>query len=133
MVFNPSCFDLYGIDVIIDDEYRCWILEINSSPSLSTETALDEIVKSKLIDETIDLVNPIDFDRRKLFEVLERRCQEEFGGAKQHNFAHGKRQMNKDLTYILNGQMPRGYNEMPVSMGNYERLAPSELSEQLIK
>jgi len=82
MVFNPSCFDLYGIDVIIDDEYRCWILEINSSPSLSTETALDEIVKSKLIDETIDLVNPIDFDRRKLFEVLERRCQEEFGGAK---------------------------------------------------
>lgn len=72
--------------MIIDSDYRCWILEINSSPSLSTETALDEIVKSKLIDDTIDLVNPIDFDRRRLFEVLERRCQEEFGGAKPiHN------------------------------------------------
>lgn len=74
MVYNPCCFDLYGIDVIIDDEYRCWILEINSSPSLATETPLDEIIKSKLIDDTIDLVNPIDFDRKKLFEVLERRC-----------------------------------------------------------
>lgn len=132
MVYNPCCFDLYGADVIIDDEYRCWILEINSSPSLSTETPLDEIVKSKLIDETIDLVNPIDFDRRRLFEVLERRCQEEFSTNKQTN-QHIKRQMNRDLTYILNKQMPRGYGELPQSLGNYERLAPSELSEQLIK
>ena len=133
MVYNPCCFDLYGFDVIIDEDYRCWILEINSSPSLSTETALDEIVKSKLIDDTLDLIEPVDFDRRRLFEVLERRCTEEFGGAKPNNNVHSKRQMNKDLTYILNGQMPRGYNEMPQNIGNYERLAPSELSEQLIK
>jgi hypothetical protein len=63
-------------------------LEINSSPSLSTETVLDDLVKSRLIDDTIDLVNPIDFDRRRLFEVLERRCQEEFGGAKPNNNVH---------------------------------------------
>ena len=41
--------------------------------------------------------------------------------------------MNKDLTYILNGQMPRAYGEMPKNMGNYELLAPSEQSEQLLK
>jgi hypothetical protein len=41
--------------------------------------------------------------------------------------------MNKDLTYILNGQMPRGYGEMPQAMGNYERLAPCAESDQLFK
>jgi hypothetical protein len=41
--------------------------------------------------------------------------------------------MNKDLTYILNGQMPRGYGEMPKQMGNFERLAPCPESDQLFK
>ena len=29
--------------------------------------------------------------------------------------------------------MPRGYGEMPLYLGNYERIAPTELSEQLLK
>lgn len=37
--------------------------------------------------------------------------------------------MNKDLTYILNGTMPRGYGEMPKYLGNYERIAPTSESE----
>jgi len=40
------------------------------------------MIKQKLIDDTIDLIDPIDFDRKRLFEVLERRTQEEFGAAK---------------------------------------------------
>jgi hypothetical protein len=41
--------------------------------------------------------------------------------------------MNRDLTYILNGQMPRGYGETPKMMGNFEMLAPTQHSEDLIK
>jgi len=41
--------------------------------------------------------------------------------------------MNKDLTYILNGAMPRGWGEMPKFMGNYERLAPTPDSDALVK
>ncbi len=41
--------------------------------------------------------------------------------------------MNKDLTYILNGKVPRAYGEMPEKMGNYERLAPSESCESYLK
>ena len=40
------------------------------------------MIKQRLIDDTIDLIDPIDFDRKRLFEVLERRAQEEFGGGK---------------------------------------------------
>lgn len=41
--------------------------------------------------------------------------------------------MNKDLTYILNGQVPRGFGEMPEKMGNYERLSPSEETDGYLK
>lgn len=76
--FNPSCFELYGFDVILDENFKCWLIEINSSPSLARDTLLDDMIKQRLIDESIDLLAPMDFDRRRLFEVLERRISEDF-------------------------------------------------------
>ena len=116
MQYNPCCFDLYGFDVIIDEDYKCSLLEINSSPSLACTTLLDDMIKQRLIDDTIDLVNPVDYDRKRLFEVLERRIHEDFSQGKNGSLSTGqgaKRTMNKDLTYILNGHVPRGFGEMP--------------------
>ncbi len=79
------------------------------------------MIKQRLIDDTIDLVNPVDFDRKRLVEILERRIHEDNSVKTGY-----KRQMNRDLTYILNGQMPRAYGEMPKCMGNFERIAPTE-------
>jgi hypothetical protein len=87
---------------MIDSDFKCWLIEINSSPSLARETILDDMVKQRLIDEIIDLVDPVDFDRKRLFEVLERRINEDFKQSTTSN-AHSKRLMNRDLTYILNG------------------------------
>ena len=41
--------------------------------------------------------------------------------------------MNRDLTYILNGYVPRAFGEMPQMMGNYKRIAPSKQAEKLIR
>lgn len=73
IAFNPNCFDLYGFDVIFDEDMKGWLLEINASPALSCDTLLDDLIKQRLIDDTIDLIDPVDFDRKRLFEVLERR------------------------------------------------------------
>lgn len=97
---------------MIDDEFKCWLIEINSSPSLARETLLDDMIKQRLIDDTIDLVDPLDFDRKRLFEVLERRINDDFKQNTSSN-AFAKKTMNRDLTYILNGQVPRKYGEMP--------------------
>ncbi|CDW88353.1 tubulin-tyrosine ligase family protein [Stylonychia lemnae] len=130
--FNPCCFELFGFDILIDQDMKCWLIEINSSPSLARETLLDDMIKQRLIDDIIDLVDPIDFDRKRLFEVLERRINEDFKQSTTSN-AYSKRLMNRDLTYILNGQVPRKYGEMPKIMGNFERIAPSPQSEQYMK
>ena len=40
-------------------------------------------------------------------------------------------QMNRDLTYILNGKIPRQYGSLPLNMGNYEMIAPSPIYEKI--
>ena len=86
-----------------------------------------------MIDDTIDLLDPIDFDRKRLFEVLERRVHEDFSKSSGAMNLHTKRQMNKDLTYILHGQIPRAYGEMPKKLGSYQRIAPGEQSDRYLK
>ena len=81
------------------------------------------------------MLEPVDFDRKRLFEVLERRITQDI---KQNTSASGtnarnKHIMNKDLTYILNGAVPRGFNEEPEILGNYERIAPTKLSDKYVK
>jgi hypothetical protein len=131
--YNPSCFEVYGFDMIIDGDFKVWLLEINSSPSLSRDTLLDDVIKQKLIDDTIELLDPLDFDRKRLFEVLDRRVHEDFSKSSGSTSTHAKRQMNKDLTYILHGAMPRKFGEMPKTLGNYERIAPSEASDRYLR
>ena len=133
MQYNPCAFELFGFDILLDTELKCWLIEGNSSPSLARDTILDDMVKSKLIDDIIDMMDPIDFDRKRLFEVLERRINEDFKGGGIATGQASKKLMNRDLTYILNGRVPRKYGEMPRKLGNFERIAPSPLSEQYLK
>ena len=49
------------------------MIEVNSSPSLARENIFDELIKQQLVDDIIELVDPILFDRKRLCEVLERR------------------------------------------------------------
>lgn len=135
MQYNPCAFELFGYDILVDTDMKCWLIEVNSSPSLARDTILDDMVKSKLIDDIIDLMDPVDFDRKRLFEVLERRIHDDFknGGNVNQSGATSKRQMNRDLTYILNGRVPRKYGEMPSRLGNFERIAPSPQCEQYLK
>jgi len=60
MVQHKHCFELYGYDVLLDDTCRPWLIEINASPSLSTNSVEDKILKKQLIRDVMDIVLPLE-------------------------------------------------------------------------
>ncbi|EDV22263.1 uncharacterized protein TRIADDRAFT_59327 [Trichoplax adhaerens] len=60
-----SCFEILGFDVILDRKLRPWLLEVNRSPSFGTDGKIDYDIKSRLLTDTLRLVNIKLSDRRK--------------------------------------------------------------------
>lgn len=55
---DRHCFECYGYDIIIDDDLKPWLIEVNASPSLSATTSADRIMKFSLINDIINIVMP---------------------------------------------------------------------------
>ena len=55
---DRHCFECYGYDIIIDDKLKPWLIEINASPSLSSTTQIDRILKYKLINDVLNIIIP---------------------------------------------------------------------------
>lgn len=59
------CFEILGMDVIIDHKLKPWLLEVNHTPSFTTDTPLDRNIKENLINDTIHLLNLNTIDKLK--------------------------------------------------------------------
>ena len=64
-----SCFEIYGFDVIIDQNLKPWLLEVNVLPSLSCSSPFDRQIKSILMSDTFHLLGFKIFDRKKILET----------------------------------------------------------------
>lgn len=115
-----NSFELFGYDIIFDDKLTAWLIEVNSSPSLGLEHLLDEQVKIPLIDDTLDVISPLKFDREALIKCLKRGERDQ-------------KQLNIDLTKILGGEKPRKYGEIPDKLGNFHPIAPSKTLDHIMK
>ena len=54
---NNMCFEILGMDVLLDTDLKPWILEVNHTPSFTIDSELDKKVKSELICDTLKLMN----------------------------------------------------------------------------
>lgn len=52
---RDTCFELLGFDIMIDDELRPWLLEVNLSPSLGCDAPLDFKIKTHLVADLLNL------------------------------------------------------------------------------
>ncbi|KAM8721304.1 hypothetical protein ACLKA7_007211 [Drosophila subpalustris] len=58
MANDRHCFEVYGYDIIIDNNLKPWLIEINTSPSIHSTTKNDCTLKTRLIDNVLDVVIP---------------------------------------------------------------------------
>ena len=132
--YCPSTFEMFGFDVIIDDNYKCWLLEINSSPSLERSNVLDDQIKLPLVDDIFKIVDPININRDALIKMMERVMKINNKGKNKNVYLYSQKiQLNMDLTEIFYGKVPRKYGEVPKDMGKFEMICPTKESDKLIR
>lgn len=56
---------MLGFDILLDADLKPWLMEVNLSPSLATESPLDLKIKAALFLDTMNLMCVRRFDRRK--------------------------------------------------------------------
>lgn len=54
---NDMCFQILGFDILIDEKAEPMLLEVNHTPSFTTDTPLDKTIKKNLIVDTLTLMN----------------------------------------------------------------------------
>ena len=66
------CFELFGYDFIIDNEFKPWILEINNNPGLGISSPVIQKIIPRMIDDafrlTIDKVFETRYDKESFDE-----------------------------------------------------------------
>ncbi|XP_029954262.1 tubulin polyglutamylase ttll6 isoform X2 [Salarias fasciatus] len=73
---GSACFEILGFDVLLDHRLRPWLLEVNHSPSFTTDSPLDREVKDALLYDTLVLLNLGACDRRRITREERRRATE---------------------------------------------------------
>lgn len=56
-----NLFELYGFDILIDENLKPWLIEINLNPSLNCETELDLKVKTCLLTDIFNIIGLIPY------------------------------------------------------------------------
>lgn len=65
MPYKTNCFEILGFDILLDSDMKPWLMEVNLSPSLATESPLDLKIKSNLFIDAMNLMCLKKYDRRK--------------------------------------------------------------------
>ncbi|MBV96299.1 Tubulin polyglutamylase TTLL13P, partial [Eschrichtius robustus] len=72
-----ACFEILGFDILLDHKLKPWLLEVNHSPSFTTDSHLDQEVKDALLCDAMTLVNLRGCDKRKVIEEDKRRVKKQ--------------------------------------------------------
>ena len=73
---NSMCFQILGFDVMIDKNFRPWLIEVNQSPSFSTDSPLDYEVKKNVLKDALAMLNMSQERRENYIRIRNEQNQE---------------------------------------------------------
>lgn len=63
---NSMCFQVLGFDVMIDKNFKPWLIEVNQSPSFATDSPLDYKTKKAVLADAFSMLNCTVKRRKKI-------------------------------------------------------------------
>ena len=59
-----AVLQIFGVDVLLDDNFRTWLIEVNTGPDLSSSSPLDKQLKHNMVAQMLHLVGVVPYDRQ---------------------------------------------------------------------
>jgi hypothetical protein len=69
---SGNLFELYGVDILLDENLTPWLMEVNLNPSLNCDSQLDLKVKSKLLTDIFNIIGAIPFSHDGKFIPMDK-------------------------------------------------------------
>ena len=69
---DMNMFNLFGFDIIVDDKYIPYLLEVNTKPAMDIYNKYDIIVKSNLFVDTLNIVGMSPFSHEKKYKSFDK-------------------------------------------------------------
>ncbi|XP_068198943.1 probable tubulin polyglutamylase TTLL9 [Antennarius striatus] len=57
IINDKHCFELYGYDILLDQNLKPWLIEVNASPSHTASSQEDYEMKYRLLEDTLNVVD----------------------------------------------------------------------------
>ncbi|CAK66605.1 unnamed protein product (macronuclear) [Paramecium tetraurelia] len=118
---NNMCFEILGFDILLDNTYKPYLLEVNHTPSFTADTPLDAIIKKNLIRDTITLMNINLKVKNDLQQLQKEQMQRRVLGKKPKISNEEKKSLK------IQAQIEREQYESQ-HLGNFEKIYPSDKS-----
>ena len=71
---NQICFQLLGFDVMLDQDLRPYLLEVNQMPSFATDSPLDLKIKRGVVFDTLSLLN---LSRKRRWKLIKQKQEDQ--------------------------------------------------------
>uniref|UniRef100_A0A1I8HL04 Tubulin polyglutamylase ttll6 n=1 Tax=Macrostomum lignano TaxID=282301 RepID=A0A1I8HL04_9PLAT len=117
-VKGSACFEILGFDILLDRKLRPIVLEVNHSPSFTTDSRLDKEIKEALIWDTLHLINIGAVDKKKAIEDEKRKVRERL--FQRSNKKEAREELEREAARFAEAQ-ERYEND---HLGNYRRIYP---------
>ncbi|XP_072348819.1 tubulin polyglutamylase TTLL13-like isoform X3 [Scyliorhinus torazame] len=124
-LFGSACFEILGFDILMDRNLKPWLLEVNHSPSFTTDSKLDREVKDNLLYDTICLINLGASNKQKLAEEERRRVQERLWNRQTTRELRREQYENHQVAWLR--QVEKYEKE---HLGGFHRIYPRSDSEK---
>lgn len=50
-----SCFELFGYDFILDEDFNTWLIEVNTNPCIEESSSILKVLLPRMIDDMLKL------------------------------------------------------------------------------
>ncbi|KRX03199.1 hypothetical protein PPERSA_07027 [Pseudocohnilembus persalinus] len=117
--FRNNCFQLFGFDILIDNNYKPWLIEVNLAPSLNGDSPLDLKIKGGLLADIFTLIGVVPKDQRYTVDT-------------SYNYTNNNILKDKNYTNILqNASKTKNSTFNRQNLSNLEKYIIKESEDEL--